>query len=139
MVERDALARLGDHLVETGDHLLWRAGLNNGRPHIANTAGSRNVARLVFEVFHGALPDGFVVRATCDEPERCVAPSHLEALSPLAVRAERPRKQRCLRGHDLDDGNTYVAPDGGRRCRACARLRDAAHRRRRREAAAAAT
>lgn len=40
----------------------------------------------------------------------------------------------CRRGHLFDEGNTMIKPDGRRRCRACANLRDRESKRRRREA-----
>jgi hypothetical protein len=38
-------------------------------------------------------------------------------------RRERLRCQGCMRGHPWTDENTYVAPDGRRRCRTCRRRR----------------
>jgi hypothetical protein len=35
------------------------------------------------------------------------------------------RKTRCVRGHEFDEANTYIRPDGKRLCRACDAL---AHR-----------
>lgn len=45
----------------------------------------------------------------------------------------RPRKKRtyCQRGHEFSDANTYWTPDGRRKCRACAKLRQARYERKR--------
>lgn len=35
----------------------------------------------------------------------------------------RPRSTHCPQGHEWTEENTYVAPDGKRRCQECRRLR----------------
>lgn len=49
---------------------------------------------------------------------------------PSTVRAPRPRKTHCPKGHAYDDANTYYASNGSRTCRACNRaIKRAASRR----------
>lgn len=43
----------------------------------------------------------------------------------------RHRASHCGKGHPFDDANTYVAPNGRRRCRACDRVTDRRRRARR--------
>ena len=48
---------------------------------------------------------------------------------PAAGRYGGPRKTHCLRGHEFDEANTYVAPGTGRRsCHTCRRERQARRR-----------
>lgn len=51
----------------------------------------------------------------------CVNPLHLEVTTPKA-NAERSVKAvatTCLHGHEFDSNNTYIKPNGTRRCRQC--------------------
>ena len=55
----------------------------------------------------------------------CCNPSHLRVMSNVdnATDNGQGRKTHCPRGHEYNDMNTYIDPDGARRCRDCARLR----------------
>ena len=56
----------------------------------------------------------------------CVHPDHLEPvtnreniLRGKAVSARNARKTHCIHGHPFDEANTYIYPNGHRRCRRC--------------------
>lgn len=86
--------------------------------------------RFSYSVFNGSIPDGLVIDHLCRN-KRCVAPDHLEAVTQAEnmrrgnvtkVRSAQQRaKTHCPSGHPYDEANTYVNPNGGRACRACAR------------------
>lgn len=86
--------------------------------------------RLVFEQTWGiTIPDGMVVRHTCDNPG-CVNPLHLQlgtTADNMRDRSDRGRhanqkKTHCPQGHEYSDGNTYLNPSTGfRQCRICHR------------------
>jgi hypothetical protein len=64
--------------------------------------------RVSYEIAYGPLPDGFVLRHTCDNP-RCCNPAHLVAGTHDAFKRElwnrfRPRKtmSRMLEGRETD-------------------------------------
>lgn len=103
---------------------LTRKGLFNARVH-----------RLMYERFVGEIPEGFIVRHTCDNPP-CSNPDHLEIgtqLDNVHDMFERGRHWRhgateCLNGHDLTEPGSYrMAKREGRRdekvCLACQRER----------------
>lgn len=83
-----------------------------------------------------SVPADAVVRHSCDTPS-CVNPRHLivgtqqENMADAQLKGRLvggPRKERCLRGHDFTDENSYWA--GGRRqCRACKAERGRAYNR----------
>lgn len=56
----------------------------------------------------------------------CVNPDHMELvtrkeniLRGMAPSAKYARSTRCIRGHEFDEKNTIVNPDGHRNCREC--------------------
>lgn len=72
----------------------------------------------------------------------CVNPSHLEAVTNLenlrrgaGYGLQNGMRSKCINGHRYTPKNTYTAPDGGIRCRACARNRDINRPRARKKAA----
>lgn len=65
---------------------------------------------------------------------KCVNPAHLEVISHAEnVRrgragAREAARKRCPRGHSYaDPANTYINPQGSRKCRACRRVHQAAY------------
>ncbi|MER7814516.1 hypothetical protein [Streptomyces sp. NPDC096153] len=65
---------------------------------------------------------------------RCINPHHLEPVtnrenllrSARSIAGANARKTHCTRGHPFNAENTYVLSNGGRRCRACTKARNAA-------------
>jgi hypothetical protein len=102
-----------------------------GRFHVSR--GNRIMAhRLAYELLVGPIPDGFVIDHLC-RVRLCVNPTHLEPVTQkentrrglaheLNKINHQTAKTHCPRGHAYDEANTYVDPDGARRCRACRRV-----------------
>ena len=95
--------------------------------------------------FAGIIPsldDPRLVCHTCDNPP-CTEPAHLyagdkmtNALDAVANGLWGDRSHtHCVKGHVLDESNSYIAPDGRRRCRRCRTLAVYKSRERRRDAA----
>lgn len=98
----------------------------------------RTAHRVAYELAHGEIPDGLVIDHLCRRRD-CVRPDHLEAVTQrvnvrrgTSAAARRARQTHCCRGHVFDAANTYVAPNGTRKCRRCrAAAQDRARRHRR--------
>ncbi|MEX2984566.1 HNH endonuclease signature motif containing protein [Streptomyces sp. C36] len=96
----------------------------------------RSAHRVAYELAHGEIPDGLVIDHLCRR-RNCVRIDHLEAVTQrinvrrgISAAAHRARQTHCCRGHAFDAANTYVAPNGTRKCRRC---RAAAQNRARRQ------
>jgi hypothetical protein len=94
--------------------------------------------RFAYETLVGPIPEGkeldHVKARGCVGPQ-CVNPAHLEPVTHRenlmradSVTARAARAIHCPQGHPYDAANTYHAPQGGRRCRECARQSSAVAR-----------
>lgn len=96
--------------------------------NISNGSKGRQISSHVaaYQLTYGPVPDGMVVRHTCDY-KPCCNPAHLvlgtykDNTQDAIERGrwtpgwERPPLEVCQRGHD----DWYVPADGRRRCRIC--------------------
>lgn len=92
--------------------------------------------RAAYELLVGQIPNGRELDHLCRNPS-CVNPAHLE---PVVHRENMLRgdtlggrnaaKTHCVNGHEFTPENTYVFPNGHRKCRACKREFDRGLRRR---------
>jgi hypothetical protein len=94
----------------------FRVGRRNLRAH-----------RFAYELAVGAIPPGLQIDHLCRN-RACVNPAHMEpvtgqtnTLRGESYQAANARKDRCVRGHPLDDENAYRDRHGHRHCRACQR------------------
>jgi uncharacterized protein (DUF433 family) len=89
----------------------------------------RRAHRVAYQLSRGPIPDGLLVRHTCDNPP-CCNPNHLllgTHADNVADRRERKRtynlkKTHCPNGHEYSGSNLYVSALGYRGCRLCRSL-----------------
>ncbi len=117
-----------------GECWIWLGSKNAGGYGQARWDGTTRLAhRYVYTMLVGAIPDGMVLRHSCDNPP-CCNPDHLLVGTNLDNRrdsVERGRtrnahsyKTHCVRGHEFDEENTRITHYKGttrRECRACDR------------------
>lgn len=109
--------------------ILSQANMNGYRTvglHMSGSETRRTVHRMVLESFVGKRPAG--MQACHYDGDR--ANNKLSNLRWDTIEGNvrdkfrhgtnaRDPMSHCFKGHELDQENTYVAPNGGRACRAC--------------------
>lgn len=103
-----------------GDCWLWVGQVTEGG---YGRLGEQFVHRISYETFVGPIPDGLHIDHVKKRGCRfrlCINPAHLEPVT-VTENNHRMRKERCLRGHSMVEGdpNVYVTTEGERQCRAC--------------------
>jgi hypothetical protein len=104
------------------------AGADNGKGYKQlSVDGKLQLAhRFAYELLVGPIPEGLTIDHLC-RSTGCVNPLHLDAVSAAENyrRSSKVGRQRCVRGHDFTDENTYRSPGRPlvRVCRECRRLR----------------
>lgn len=109
---------------------LWTAA-QTGKGYGQFWDGKRHVRahRWAYEQEHGPIPEGMVTDHLC-RVRLCVRVAHLEVVTSQENGRRgtgqvglRSRQTHCWHGHEFNEANTRIRPDGTRACRACQRLR----------------
>jgi len=119
--------------------MLWAGALTRGGySHIIVKRDgkwtSTTLHRELYMAEIGDIPEGYAIDHLCGV-RHCINTEHLEAVT-YAENNRRSReatsyvarnryglqdKTHCIRGHERNEVNTYVKPDGTKACRACKR------------------
>lgn len=111
---------------KSGPCWIWTASLNaQGYGQVRRLGRNYGCHRVAYLLTHGSIPEGMQLDHLCRVRE-CVNPAHLEPVtnqenarrSPIMGRGQT-YKTHCPQGHPYDEGNTYITPQGKRRCRQC--------------------
>jgi len=141
-VEERFWEKVGDHSDFTRCW-LWVASFSSSGAHHFDSLkygrfwdGVREVKahRFSYVLRFGSIPEGMTidhVAARGCASTLCVNPYHLEVVTRkvntlrgvVQVAAVNARKTCCKKGHPFNEENTYVNPDGKRKCRVCCRER----------------
>lgn len=126
---------------ETDTCWIWQGSLDaDGYGRFSLRGRAFQAHRISYTAAHGSIPEGLVIDHLCRN-RACVRPDHLEPvtnavniLRGVSFSAVNASKEFCDNGHPFDAINTYMAPGGWRRCRACHKASDDRYQERKREA-----
>jgi hypothetical protein len=111
--------------------LLWQGGVQTAGYGSVRVGGFVMLThRVAYELAHGRpITEGMTIDHKC-HVRLCVEPSHLRELTPRQNASENSQglATHCQHGHEFTEDNTYITPQGRRRCRQCVRDRRAANR-----------
>ncbi len=109
----------------------WFGTKNDGYGQITYNGKKFRAHRISYELYIGPIPEGLIVRHTCDNPP-CVNPAHLlvgtctdnsrDMINRGRHRNNNTGKTHCKRGHPFDEANTYYPLDGTRHCIICQKM-----------------
>jgi hypothetical protein len=117
---------LSAHRPDLGPCWVWTKSLTNGYAQFRVGGGKRYAHCIAYEMLVGPVSGGLELDHLC-RIKRCVNPAHLEPVTHAenmrrgAVGDWQRAKTHCVQGHPFDAVNTYVDPNGSRKCRVCLR------------------
>lgn len=105
---------------------LWTRALNaSGYGVVGRENKILRVHRVTYELLVGPIPEGMQLDHLC-RVRACCNPDHLEPVTNREnwLRGQHHtavmiRENKCKRGHEMTEENTYWRKNGGRLCRAC--------------------
>lgn len=96
--DEDARAAFWGQVAKGAGCWEWTGTRSNGYGHVYYVGWSMGAHRASWEMTHGPIPDGLVVRHRCDNPP-CVRPDHLE----LGTHADNAHDTKERRRHQYGD------------------------------------
>ena len=137
-VSKPILERFWSKVQKTSNCWNWIGSQQgNGYGYLHNgTREKRNplrAHRFSYEIHYGDIPSGLWVLHKCDN-RLCVNPKHLflgdrtDNMRDCAAKGRvctigKSNLTHCIRGHEFNETNTYVRPNGHRTCKVCNQIR----------------
>lgn len=132
-IHKDRFNAKWEAVTETGCW-LWTAQTSLGGYGQIRIKGIQIFAhRVAYELHRGKIPKGLQIDHLC-RVRCCVNPWHMEpvtskentirGLSPQLTSERAKAITHCPRGHKYNNENTYIEKNGGRKCRACWRIKN---------------
>ena len=110
---------------------LWTGYIDKKGYGIFKLDKPKRAHRVSYELFVGPIPDGLVIDHLC-RVRNCVNPEHLE---PVTTKINSIRginhntlKTHCPAGHEYNEINTRITPNGKRKCRVCHKMSEGRRR-----------
>mgnify|MGYP001557851138 CR=1 FL=1 len=121
--------------IDTGCRVWTGDTTYNGYGRVYYEGQLWQVHRLAWTLEHGLIPEGILILHSCDNPP-CFEVSHLfsgnqstnikDAVSKgrhksnwIFAHQYRSLQTHCDKGHIYTNKNTYIMPNGNRRCKEC--------------------
>jgi len=109
---------------------IWRANRDkDGYGKFTNNYKTLRAHRFSYELLVEKIPEGMVLDHLCRRTS-CVNPEHLQPVSSIeyihrgeGLASQNKSKTHCINGHEFDELNTYIRPNGARSCKKCMRIR----------------
>jgi hypothetical protein len=122
-------ARLLRQSIDSNGCRVWLGGKGStGYGYIKIDHSQRLVHRVAYEVYKGAIPEGYQIDHLCKNTS-CINPQHLEAVTQRenilrsnSFAAINSKKTECINGHSLIGDNVYIKPNGARNCKECRKI-----------------
>lgn len=117
------------HCVKGEGCWEWGGVIHGGGYGVISSGRNTQLAhRWSYEHHVGEIPEGLVIDHLCRN-RSCVNPAHLEPVTNeenlrrgAGYGLQNGMRTTCINGHEYTAENTYTGPDGGKRCRTCARI-----------------
>lgn len=126
------MERFWNKVDKSGDCWEWQATkTRSGYGHFR--VGNKLVSahRFAYELEIGKIPDGLVIDHLCRN-RSCVNPKHLEPvtskINSLRGINHNTAKTHCPNGHEYNETNTRITPNGKRKCRICHKMSEGRRR-----------
>lgn len=103
-MDAEALKRMARFIIDHGNACTeWTGGKDaDGYPMFWYQGKTERASRCLWCILYGAIPDGLIVRHTCDNPE-CLNPSHLQLGTHKDNTADAIKHNRLVGPRKMDE------------------------------------